>query len=245
MRHVRKQGNGPYALRTAHSNPPKTSDEATTRWGGLRDKDRLRNEYLLEEQFHLCCYSEVRADELGIGFHIEHVHNKRQAPDKTFDYTNLAASAFDSDVGLALAARQDWEVFGGHAVGKRGVHEPVDMGRFVSPHRPDCHRFFAYLSNGEVVPRDGLTDDEAKSADYTIQLLNLNSPFLVGLRQSWWDELDERWQEHVDRDWSVPHLVETELLPVAGRMEAFFSLTRQFYGAAAEAVLLAKAPQVA
>ncbi|EJT4385593.1 TIGR02646 family protein, partial [Salmonella enterica] len=50
---------------------------------------------LLNEQYHLCCYSEIRADLRGLGYHIEHVENKSQQPGRTFDYQNLAASALD------------------------------------------------------------------------------------------------------------------------------------------------------
>jgi len=52
---------------------------------------------LLDEQYQLCCYSELRADQEGLGYHIEHLENKSQAPARTFDYSNLAASALRGD----------------------------------------------------------------------------------------------------------------------------------------------------
>ncbi|ELI0860547.1 TIGR02646 family protein, partial [Salmonella enterica] len=71
---------------------------------------------LLNEQYHLCCYSEIRADLRGLGYHIEHVENKSQQPGRTFDYQNLAASALDSENGLHLFGIN---AFGGHARGKQ------------------------------------------------------------------------------------------------------------------------------
>lgn len=59
---------------------------------------------LLNEQYHLCCYSEVRADLRGLGYHIEHVENKSQHPERTFDYLNLAASALDSGENGGLSS---------------------------------------------------------------------------------------------------------------------------------------------
>ena len=52
---------------------------------------------LLDEQYGLCCYSELRADLEGLGYHIEHLRPKSHYPALTFDYTNLAASALSND----------------------------------------------------------------------------------------------------------------------------------------------------
>ncbi|MCV4872240.1 TIGR02646 family protein, partial [Escherichia coli] len=86
-------------------------------------------------------------------------------PQRTFDYNNLAACALDSQSDLEVLKIQGAEVFGGHASGKS---KGVDMARFVSCHMPDCSRFFAYLSDGRVVPADGLSPEEVDRAEYTI-----------------------------------------------------------------------------
>lgn len=70
---------------------------------------------LLNEQYHLCCYSEIRADLRGLGYHIEHVENKSQQPGRTFDYQNLATSALDSENDLHLFGIN---AFGGHSRGR-------------------------------------------------------------------------------------------------------------------------------
>ncbi|KPC20025.1 hypothetical protein AO286_18650 [Pseudomonas syringae] len=182
----------------------------------------------------MCCYSEIRPDRVGLSFHIEHVENKSQHPQRTFDYNNLAACALDSQSDLDVLKIQGAEVFGGHASGKS---KGVDMARFVSCHMPDCSRFFAYLSDGRVVPADGLSLDEVDRAEYTIDLLNLNSPYLQDLRQSWWDELEALFEEHVDQDMSLHCLAGIDLIPVGASLSQFFSITRNFFGGIAEEVL--------
>lgn len=244
MKHIAKQGAGPQKLQQAHANPPQTAEQATSRWHSYGHKQVLLTEHLLPEQFGLCGYTEVDAEALGLGFHIEHVENKRQIPARTFDHYNLIASAFSSQEGLPLAKAQNWEVFGGHTSGKQGHPTPVDMTLLVSPLLPDCARFFAYLSNGTVEPQLNLSTQDSARARYTIDILNLNSPFLVSLRQEWWEELDALYQEHLPRDWSIDHLASVDLLPRNQRLSPFFTLTRQFFGPVAERLLMQQAPQL-
>jgi hypothetical protein len=98
-----------YGLAQAHASPPHTSEQATSRWSSFRHKDTVLR-CLLRQQYQLCCYSEVRADLLGISHHIEHVENKSQNPARTFDETNLAASALSTD---DIPRLQKADVFGG------------------------------------------------------------------------------------------------------------------------------------
>lgn len=242
MRAIQKQGNGGFYLAQAHANPPQTHDQATSRWGSFNHKPTVM-QYLLDEQYHLCCYSELRADQEGLGYHIEHVENKSQNPSRTFDYGNLAASGLcGDDLGATVFKGRHTEVFGGHAAGKTGSQAPVNMQSFIHPHRPDCRRFFSYLSDGRVVPANGLSHVEHGQAQYTIDTLNLNSPFLVTRRQQWWDELDNLYQEHVAKGWSLSDLVAVDLVPNNGCLSRFFSLTRQFFGTFAEQTLQQQAP---
>jgi uncharacterized protein (TIGR02646 family) len=240
MRRISKAGTGGYHLALAHTNPPPTPKDATSRWSSFGYKPGVLQQ-LLEEQYQLCCYSEIRPDQLGLHYHIEHVENKSQAPHRTFDYHNLAASALDSENDLAEFGRQSWEVFGGHAAGKQAS---CDMHRFVSCHQADCARFFAYLSDGRVIPAEDLDEQEQARAQYTIDLLNLNSAYLITARQEWWDELDKLFQEHLTNHWSLPHLVAVDLVPSRHALSPFFSITRQFFGQVAETVLQQHAPQL-
>lgn len=238
MRAITKQGTGGHHLSQSHANPPVTHAQAISRWGSFAHKAHVQ-QCLLDEQYHLCCYSELRADEEGLGYHIEHVENKSQNPARTFDYTNLAASALNSANDLKAFKAQGHEVFGGHAAGKQ---QAVDMTRFVSCHQSDCRRFFAYLSDGRITPALGLSAQDFDRADYTITLLNLNSPYLITRRRQWWDELDQLFQEHQTKGWSLPDLASIDLVPRNQRLSRFFSLTRQFFGQLAEQALQQHAP---
>lgn len=238
MRAIKKRGTGGYGLRQAHTNPPLTSEQATSRWCSFGHHKQTVMDALLEEQYQLCCYSEIRADQEGFGYHIEHVENKSQNPSRTFDYANLAASALRSD---DLPNLNKGEAFAGHAVGKQHTCEAV---RFISPHQPDCARYFAYLSDGRIVPSKKLDTLEQDRAQYTIDTLNLNSPYLLTRRRKWWDELDSLFQEHTAKGWSLPDLAAFDLVPAAGGLSHFFSLTRQFFGQVAEQALSQYAPEL-
>lgn len=238
MRAILKQGDGGYHLNQAHAVTPADASQATSRWRSFGHKAAVQSA-LLYEQYQLCCYSELRADQEGLGYHIEHVENKSQAPARTFDYANLAVSALSSD---DLARMNSAEAFGGHAAGKQAS---CDMAVFVSCHQHDCSRFFSYLSDGRIVPSNTLDADESARAQYTIGLLNLNSPYLVNRRRRWWDELDQLYQEHDARGWSLEDLASIDLVPVNGALSRFFSITRQFFGSIAEGVLHQQAPQLA
>ena len=73
MRHVLPTRAGQVALSQAHQTPPTTADESARRWHGFaRHKQTVINS-LLEDQYMLCCYSELRADWYGLGYHIEHI----------------------------------------------------------------------------------------------------------------------------------------------------------------------------
>lgn len=244
MRAIQKQVSGSYHLQKSHARPPQTPKEATSRWSdfGHKAKDMVMQS-LLDEQYHLCCYSELRADQEDLGYHIEHVENKKQNPARTFDYTNLAASALKSDDLGVFKARGD-EVFGGHTCGKGGTNGPVDMAHFISPHQSDCHQFFAYLSDGRIVPAIGLDNASQNRAQYTIDTLNLNSPFLITRRQQWWNELDQLYLEHIEKGWILSHLATVILVPTYNKLNRFFSLTRQFFGQHAEQALQDSAPNL-
>lgn len=240
MRAITKQGTGGYQLNRSHQNPPQISHDATTRWGSFAHKPEVLQS-LLEEQYHLCCYSEIRADEEGLGYHIEHVENRSMNPQRTFDYSNLAASALDSTNDLSTFRGTGTEVFGGHASGKRNAY---DVSRFISCHQADCSRFFAYLSDGRVVPASSLNANELDRAQYTIDILNLNSPYLVVRRRQWWNELDTLYEEHSTKGWNLEHLVAITLVPVNNRAYRFFSMSRQFFGSIAERVLQQEASEL-
>ncbi len=233
MRAITKKGVGGYHLVQAHQKPPTTSATAASRWSSFGHKTEVLNA-LLDEQYYLCCYSELRPDEQGFGYHIEHIENKHQNPERTFDYSNLAASALHShDLQMFQGA-----VFGGHATGKQGRHSPVDMNRFISCHTPDCSRYFSYvLEDGRIIPSHTLNAIEKDRAQYTIDTLNLNSHYLVAERKKWFEELDDCYQEHIENGWNIEYLARVYFMPCNNKINRFFSITRQFFGKLAEQTL--------
>lgn len=257
MRHIAPTGAGPAALSQAHQTPPTTSDEATRRWRGFAPHKQVVIDRLCEDQYMLCCYSELRADLHGLGYHIEHTENKSDYPQRTFDWSNLAACALSSDEGLPkLASHRAASLgkvdvnFGGHA---REKQNHVDFLQFVSIRDPQCATYFAYLSNGKMCPNLNRSPADQAKAEYTIRVLNLNSPYLVTLRRNLWDELDALLAHHLDKGWSIEHLCQGEVTP-RGRhtaphylpvLNSFFSLTRQFFGPVAEQTLRQYAPELA
>lgn len=50
--------------------------------------------------------------------------------------------------------------------------------------------------------------------------------------------------QHIEKGWSLAHLAQIDLLPSAGKLNRFFSLTRQFYGPLAEQALAQHAPEL-
>lgn len=235
MRSITKIGNGGYQLERSNQTPPTTSDQATSRWRSFGYKADV-TERLLAEQYGLCAYSEVRPDQLGLGTHIEHIEPKSANPARTFDYSNLVASALSSE---DLKTIDKDEVFGGHA-----KLSEYDKHLFVSCLHADCARYFVYLSNGEVEPALLLETPEKNAAQYTIDLLNLNSPFLVNRRKRWLDELDELIDEHIRNGMSLPCLASIDLVPISDKLSPFFTATRQRFEHIAEEVLASDAPEL-
>lgn len=242
MRTIAKNPAAPGFKPLQGKQPPTTSEEASNSWnnfGGIRS---VRNA-LLVEQYHLCCYSEVRADEVHLGYHIEHIENKSQNPSRTFDPTNLAASAIEANLGVAQLKQQPGDLksnlFGGHAPLKT---QGVDMTKLVHPQLNDCANFFQYLSDGRVIPHPDLDEQATAKAEYTIKQLNLNSPYLKTLRRNWWQELQGKRDDWDDA--CALAFAQVDLVPSSGKLNRFFSLTRQFYGPLAEQTLAQQAPEL-
>jgi len=234
MRFVRKQGVFNRALEQSHARPPASAKEATSRWSGFVGKAAIQA-LLLDEQYHLCCYCELRPDLEGIGAHIEHVQPKSLYPHRTFDYLNLAVSALAANDLQRIGEA----VFGGHA-----KLSEYDSQQFISCHEQSCSKFFSYLSDGRVVPASRLEPSDNDRAVYTIGLLNLNSRFLINRRRRWWAELDQLVADHLAEEQCIRCLAGVDLLPINQRLSPFFSMTRQYFAQVAEEVLSAQAPEL-
>jgi uncharacterized protein (TIGR02646 family) len=235
MKSIIKKGNGGHHLEQANGNPPNTSTYATSRWRSFGHKAEVTRN-LLSEQYGLCAYSELRHDQVGLGTHIEHIQPKSVFFELTFNYSNLVISALSSE---DLATINRAEVFGGHAKLNR-----YDALLFISCLETDCARYFVYLSSGKVEPSLTLLENEKRQVQYTIDLLNLNSPYLTNQRKKWLDELDELIDEHIQNDMSLTHLASIDLMPANNKLSPFFTANRQRFGQIAEQLLANDAPEL-
>jgi uncharacterized protein (TIGR02646 family) len=165
----------------------------------------------------------------GIGIHIEHLKPKSSYPQLTFDINNLVVNALHRD---DLQSRPRADVFGGHA--KLNQYDP-DL--FVSCLTQGCADYFTYLSDGRIVPSIHLDEPQKRKAAYTIDLLNLNSNYLVTRRKNWLDELDALIDDHIEQDMSLPDLATIHLVPSNQQLYPFFTATRQRFKRLAEQVL--------
>lgn len=235
MRYIQKKGKHNRQLDRANSRGrPQTSAQAQRRWARL-NKDTLRRQ-LLKEQFGLCAYSELsirafrKENQSPINGHIEHIIPKSLKPWRTFDYRNLVLSALCSE-DLAWLPKEDY--FGGHA--KLSEYDPR---RFISPLQSDCRRFFVYLSEtGEIEPAFQLNHRDRGRAQYTIDLLNLNSSYLTNKRKNWMQELEEEVDRRLDNVLALTLLAEAELCHDHGELPAFHSASRQLFGNFGERII--------
>ena len=233
MRTITKGPCGPHALERAHENPPATDREAQSRWSSFGHKPVL-SQLLADEQYGLCAYSEVDLARSELGSHIEHIRPKSRYPQRTFDYQNLVLSAL---AGSDLETMDEQSVFGGHH--KLGQY---DDQRFISCITDNSSDYFAYLSDGKVVPKKSLKESDQAKADYTIDLLNLNSPYLVAERRRWLDELDALIDEHIEQNLPLSDLAAIYLLPRNERLDSFFTANRQRFKKLGDDLLKQQAP---
>lgn len=254
MRHIDKHDNATNVKleQEINNGNPTTSEEATRRWKNFNGKTELSRQ-LLQQQYGLCCYTELNltdfALELNMGAHIEHEKPKSAFPEQTFDYGNLLLCSLASEDLKHFPGPLQ---FGGHFKGNN-----FDAATFVSPHQANCRDFFIYSSgNGEISPNLALSADEQKKAQATIDLLNLNAPFLKAERQQWLEEIEEclgPLLEDVDLE-SIKLLAETELTPLeryderlghtCDQLRKFHSAVRAVFGHLGEQVIQEHCPNI-
>ncbi|GAA81348.1 TIGR02646 family protein [Pseudoalteromonas sp. SR43-7] len=240
MRRIKK-GVANRHLESRHMEPPQTHEQATKAWDRFQgERKRATKNLCYEEQFGLCGYSEISLDNIfpiiddsnyeisrNLGIHIEHVEPKNINPQRTFDHTNLIASAI-KDIKANNLIKKD--VFGGHA--KLKWFNEIS---FISPLLENCCDYFHYETTGKVVPKESLpTRREKAKARLTIHKLNLNAPILVNWRNVWLKALEEIIDESDEASLSL--IAETELLPINGLLRPFHSAQRGLFGKIGERI---------
>ncbi|WP_320043309.1 retron system putative HNH endonuclease [uncultured Desulfobacter sp.] len=232
MRRIHKDRIDGGLQREQEKGVPLAAPEAEQRWRRYRRHGRkeMTRSLLLEEQWGLCAYTEVALYDFRYGCHIEHIEPKSLNPARTFDYQNVVVSALDSD-SLSQFAKADR--FGGHFKGN-----DYDPDMFISPLMPDCHRYFEYLSSGRVEPAQNLSVEDRSRANYTINLLNLNAPFLVNSRRRWLIEIEDEIERLLEDDSALRQLAECELCDTGGRLRGFHSAAKARFGKLGDQVML-------
>lgn len=254
MRHIDKPHNATNVKleQEIENGKPATSEEATRRWKNFNGKTELSRQ-LLQQQYGLCCYTELNLTDFALeqrkGTHIEHERPKSMFPDRTFDYDNLLLCSLASEDLKHFPGQQQ---FAGHFKGSNFV-----AGSFVSPHQANCRDYFIYSSgSGEISPNLALPEDEQQKAQYTIDLLNLNAPFLKAERKQWLEEIEECLEPLIDSSdlQSIELLAETELTPAqrhdaklgytCDQLRKFHSAVRAVFGQLGEKVIQKHCPNI-
>ena len=246
MRHIRR-GQAPHFVRRGHENPPTNADEAKSQWDSFSSKKKKDLTFLLcMDQYGLCGYTELRPDEEGIGAHIEHVKPKRMYPQETFNYQNLIVCALSSEDASRMSSGN---IFGGHA--KLREYDP---NRFISCLTEGCDDYFAYLSDGRVVPKASLSSAGKDNAQYTIDVLNLNCEYLKNRRKNWIDELDQLIAGHIDSPDALYTIADLELGLTetmeldpnisVGRLRGFHTAARQRFGRLCQRIIEESYPEL-
>lgn len=235
MRYIVK-GEADWHLLKQHERPPTQRRKAQKRWDAFRkNKEKVagtRKQCLENEQFGLCCYSEINlvtgeGIDRALGFHLEHVEPKGNTPEKTFDHNNLMACAIDDRNSRV----EKYNLFGGHF--RLEWWEPE---KFIHPLRPDCSWYFHYNDNGRVVPSESLLPEEREHAQLTIDKLNLNAPILIDWREQWIAHRTNLIETFINEPDTLRQLAREELLPQNGQLKPFHSAIRQLFGQLAEEV---------
>lgn len=255
MRHIKKRnGFSTKELRVQCSQgAPTTAEEARRRWNRFTDsKYRLRIQ-LLTEQFGLCCYSEINLTDFylhqKLGSHLEHEKPKSYYPTHTFDYNNLLLSSLAPE---DLTRFPHSTNFAGHY--KSNIFNPL---LFISPQDPNCRGYFIYSSDtGEISPNQSRQADDQKKARYTIDLLNLNAPYLLAERREWLQEIESliaHYVEDGDID-AIESIAQVELtlthrtcpfLAVhVDQLRKFHSAVRAIFGQLGERVINQECPNI-
>jgi uncharacterized protein (TIGR02646 family) len=182
---------------------------------------------LQAEQQHLCCYCEI--DLAATDSHIEHFqprYGPYGAPTQAFDYANL---------GCSCNGGTERNRHCGHHKG----HE-YDHSLFVNPCAEDSGRWFAYTVDGGIGCMLGLSPTDQARGHYMIRVLHLDCPRLTNMRRSHAAGLQAALQGliNVGAIDDIDDLALSYLTPDnGGKLQRFFSLSRQMFGDRAEVVL--------
>lgn len=149
-----------------------------TNWDDIHDGKKFpglyrkcRDQILIEEQDCISGYTEMPLDSEG-NIHIDHFRKKGMNwnPDQTFNWDNFIVDSLDSEYG---ACHKD-----------KCIKDIADYEKLIDPVKENPHDYFTYLSNGDIVPKNGLCESDIAKAEFTRDSFNLHCEFLRSKRLS-------------------------------------------------------------
>lgn len=124
-----------------------------------------------EEQLGECAYTGMPLNS-SANIHIDHFKKKSIYPKLTFDWNNLFLAIKDNRYG---ADHKDRYIDGENAINSYFM--------LINPALDDPSKYFWYSNNGEVRPKDNLTEFDKQKASITIDVFNLNNRVLLSRRR--------------------------------------------------------------
>lgn len=221
-------------------------------WRGFQRSDAHRKlvDALDSLQHGLCAYCEIGL--VPDDRQVEHVVPTGSAPgaSRKFDPGNLVACCLGGTnrrlAASGVGSTRFWDPPAKHRSCGQAKGGAVILD-FVDPRTiPAGPPIIRVASNGKIRPdregcaRAGVDPDRVRR---TIGVLNLNSQRLRAARKVRFDALEDAWRPDADDEAALVEAARDELLPdAAGRLRAFFTTARSFFGRAGERVL-AEPPQ--
>lgn len=162
MKHVTKGASSP----VFESWKALTNTEWTATYDNLQNPEkRALHQTLMSEQGWVCCYCGRAIAQQDS--HIEHFRPQERYVDLALSYENLHASCIrETEPGMPLHC--------GHA-----KDSDFDESLAISPLDPHCEARFLYTQEGYIIASD-VADTQA---DYMVELLQLDIPFLRNRRE--------------------------------------------------------------
>jgi len=204
----------------------KPVNDATKAWDNFRGTKKVQDR-LIPAQKYLCSYCEVelvRGNRGDIGYHIEHIEPKSINPARTFDFSNLLVSCFDTGYELVPSDVDLQPISCGHAKKSEFNH------LFIKPTEQGCEDYFFYELDGRIVANPGLNDSSKLArVNYTITLLNLNCRRLKRERKDMIEEGLNIINDLSNAQDALSHFSYCELDEFNGKNRAYFTTRRQYF----------------
>lgn len=162
MRRIDKGAPMPEFTQFVHTQHPVCWEDAA----GVRS---IWREYMLShEQDNLSGYTELYIA-CPNQTHIDHFKKRSLFGNLVFCWENFVVDSQDDGYGARYKDSH--------------IHSIEDNQRLIDPVKEDASRYFQYEITGKMVPANGLSDDDAKRAQFTIDMFNLNEGSLKERRR--------------------------------------------------------------